>query len=146
MARTPPIYRPGLNDTKEFRLPACDCPMADGRVLHYRGRSAPEDIGVGVYVTLSAWDSDDGLRVLASLDPLPHTQVRRAKQRYLHLSISRADRYPGWDEQLQIVAAIAGPPGSHVDMAMIRPRAADYINRHAYTFHWWELPVEWGLW
>jgi len=135
------VYRPGTNRASEATIPACDLLCANGRALIYHGHAPPQHAGGGVWITLSAWSSNDGLALMASLDPLPHLTVK-SKPRFLHLSISRADRYPGWDEMLTVVETIAG---SDLDMAMIKPRRSDYVSLHNYCFHWWEMPVEWGL-
>lgn len=139
--RSVPIYRPGMNRAGEVSIPACDLTCADGRRLIYRGRSIPQDAGGGAFLTLSAWFSADGLAVAASLDPLPHLTIK-SKPRFLHLSISRNDRLPSWDEMVAVAETIAG---ADLDMAMIKPRRSDYVNEHEFCLHWWELPVEWGL-
>ncbi len=139
--RTVPIYRPGLNRKGEVMIPACDLTLPDGRKLVYAGLSAPQHAGGGVYLRLAWWRADDGLQVAASLDPLPHQHIT-SKQRFLHLSIARPDRYPDWDEQLAVVETIAG---RDLDMAMVKPRRSDYISPHPNCFHWWEMPSEWGL-
>lgn len=140
--RVVPPHRPGVNKRGEVAIPACDLTTGDGRRLVYAGRSAPQAVGGGVAIVLSCWNSADGLRLLASLDPLPHQTVT-SKPRFLHLSISRPDRYPGWDEMVAVVEALAGP---NLDMAMIKPRRADCVSPHPNCFHWWEMPSEWGLW
>jgi hypothetical protein len=137
--RAVPIYRPGVNRAEEVQIPACDLD-AGGRTLRYVGRSAPVDAG-GVFIVLSRWRADDGLTMFASLDPLPHQHIT-SKPRFLHLSVSRPDRYPAWDEMVAAVEALAGPD---LDMAMIKPRRADYVSPHPNCFHWWELPTEWGI-
>jgi hypothetical protein len=139
--RAVPTYRPGINRRGEIAIPTCDLTCPSGRVLVYHGRMPPQHAGGGVYLVLSVWQSIDNLAMMASLDPLPHQSIT-SKQRFLHLSISRPDRYPGWDEQVEAVEAIAG---LNLDMAMIKPRRADYISPHPNCFHWWEMPVEWGL-
>lgn len=139
--RVAPIYRPTINRKGEVSIPACDLPLPSGRVLLYKGRMPPQHAGGGVYLTLSVWQSADELALMASLDPLPHLTIT-SKPRFLHISISRPDRYPGWDEMVEAVETIAGP---NLDMAMIKPRRADYISPHPNCFHWWEMPVEWGL-
>lgn len=139
--RTVPIYRPSVNRAGEVAIPACDLACASGRVLTYRGRMPPRDAGGGAILILSVWQSVDDLAMMASLDPLPHLTIT-SKPRFLHVSISRPDRYPQWDEMVEAVEALAGP---NLDMAMIKPRRADYISPHPNCFHWWEMPVEWGL-
>ena len=140
--RAVPVYRPGVNRAGEIVIPNHNLITADGVQLNYHGRGEPKDAGGGVSITLAYWRTEDGLALAASLDPLPHQSVT-SKPRFLHCSLSRADRYPGWDEMVAAVEALAGPG---VDMAMIKPRRSDYISIHHYCFHWWEMPVEWGLW
>lgn len=68
-----------------------------------------------------------------------------------HISISRRDRYPSWDE---IADARYHFVGDAVDMALLLPPKQDYVNAAPLTgihvFHLWEihdleLPVERGL-
>lgn len=139
--RVVPPYRPGANRAGEVQIPACNLTTAGGRLLTYYGRTPPQDVGGGVAIVLSQWACADGLQMMASLDPLPHLTIK-SKPRFLHLSISRPDRYPGWDEMVQVVEALVGP---NLDMAMIKPRRLDYVSPHPYCFHWWELPSEWGI-
>ena len=139
--RTVPIYRPGINRTGEVTIPACDLTTASGIHLVYRGRTPPRSVGGGASLVLSGWLSADGLAVAASLDPLPHLMIK-SKMRFLHLSISRDERLPSWDEMVDVAECIAGPD---LDMAMIKPRRSDYVNKHRFCLHWWEMPVEWGL-
>jgi hypothetical protein len=139
--RIVPIYRPSVNRAGEVAIPSCDLTLPDGRALLYRGRANPRSVGGGATLTLSAWYSDDGLAVAASIDRLPHLTIK-SKLGFLHLSISRNDRYPSWEEMVQIAEMIAGPD---LDMAMIKPRRSDYVNEHPFCLHWWEMPVEWGL-
>lgn len=139
--RVVPVYRPGINRRREIRIPGCDLELRNGHILSYKGRTEPQHAGGGAYITLRWWQSDDGLQMAASLDPLPHQSVT-SKKRFLHVSISRPDRYPDWDEMVMAVEALAG---LDVDMAMIKPKRADYVSPHPNCFHWWEMPVEWGL-
>lgn len=137
--RAVPVYVPGaVNRAGEYTLPAHDITF-NGRTLRYMGR---REIHVdGHTIATAVWREDgDGLQCIGSLDPLPHRGI--TKKGYLHLSITRHDRYPGWDEMVALVEAIAG---TDVDMAMIKPRRSDYVAMHQYCFHWWELPVEWGV-
>ena len=53
-----------------------------------------------------------------------------------HLSISRPDRYPGWDE---IKDARYRFVPNEVTMAMILPPKEDYVNFHPYCFHLHEI-------
>lgn len=139
--RAVPAYRPGVNKAGEVVLPAAAITLSDGRTLRYCGRQEPKDAGGGVWIALTFWLGADGLTVAAALEPLPHLTIKN-KPRFLHISISYPDHTPAWGEMVEIAEAIAGPD---LDMAMIKPRRADYVNEHAYCLHWWELPVEWGL-
>lgn len=139
--RVVPSYRPSVNRTGEITIPAHDLMTTTGTLLRYVQRAAPQPAGDGLFIILTFWQTDDGLALAASLDPLPHQHVT-SKPRFLHCSLSRPDRYPEWDEMIAAVEALAGPG---VDMAMIKPRRSDYINMHRYCFHWWELPTEWGV-
>ncbi len=112
------------------------------RILVYAGLSSPLAIGGGVTQRQARWHTADGLVVFASLDPLPHTQIKLTK-RMLHVSMSRADRLPDWAE-IGLVRSLFF--GQDVDAAMIMPRQSDYINLHEFCLHLWELPVEWGVW
>jgi hypothetical protein len=53
-----------------------------------------------------------------------------------HLSISRVDRYPGWDE---ILAAREQFLPHGTTFAMILPRLDEYVNLHNNCFHLWEI-------
>jgi len=139
--RVVPIYRPGVNRAGEVVIPACDLTLPDGRTLIYHGRSGPRSVGGGATLTISSWYSADGLGVMASIDRLPHLTIK-SKLGFLHLSISRAKRLPSWQEMVAVAETIAGPD---LDMAMIKPRRSDYVNKHEYCLHWWEMPIEWGL-
>jgi hypothetical protein len=54
----------------------------------------------------------------------------------LHLSISRVDRYPNWDE---IKAARYELLPLHLTFAMLLPPPGDYVNIHPNCFHLWEV-------
>jgi hypothetical protein len=56
-----------------------------------------------------------------------------------HLSISRADRYPGWDEIKDARYSLL--PAS-VTMAMILPPPEQYVNVHPNCFHLHEIEGE----
>jgi len=134
-------YRPGVNKVGEVVLPATNLTLPNGTLLRYQGRQPPKHAGGGVWIALTFWLASSNLVVAAALEPLPHLHIK-SKPRFLHISVSYPDHTPTWDEMVQVAEAIAGPD---LDMAMIKPRRADYVNEHAYCLHWWELPVEWGL-
>ena len=55
-----------------------------------------------------------------------------------HLSIAHTERHPTWDEIKTVRYRICGPD---IVMAMILPRAVDYVNvpRQDHVFQLWEL-------
>lgn len=77
---------------------------------------------------LRQFRTEDGLVVLTSLD---HGRI--------HMSISRADRYPSWDE-IRDARDHLLPLGKHFAMAL--PPAQHYVNIHYNCFHLWECLVE----
>lgn len=56
-----------------------------------------------------------------------------------HLSISRADRDPSWDEIATVRYRLLPEV---LNMAMYLPTLAEYVNLHPYTFHLYEAPPE----
>jgi hypothetical protein len=52
-----------------------------------------------------------------------------------HLSISRADRLPTWDEVRDARYALLP---DEIVMVMVLPPRAAYVNAHEYCFHLWE--------
>lgn len=59
-----------------------------------------------------------------------------------HVSISKPDRYPTWDEIIAIKLLLFG---DRKDAMMVMPKREDYVNVHKFCFHIWECPEEWGL-
>jgi hypothetical protein len=127
-------------------IPDGDVRLGDGRTLFFCGPYHPY-AGVG-----GAWDQDarhvaayrdgvtvarrrDRLRVLATLDETPHGGL-------LHVSLSYDNRLPDWATVKAVREAFV--PDT-VDVMMVLPRSADYVNAHEYTFHLWQTPVGWGL-
>lgn len=70
----------------------------------------------------------NGCRILISRDPPNHIW---------HLSISRADRDPSWQE---IATARYRLLPDVPEMAMYLPPASEYVNLHPHTFHLYEVP------
>ena len=106
-------------------LPDGNVRLSDGRVLIDRG-----GFGHGAH-----WRTRDGLLVIASMDPTPHGLL-------LHVSMSYSNRNPKWAE-IRAVRDAFFP--STVDCMMVLPRAEDYVNIHAHTFHIWQTPAAWGV-
>jgi len=76
-----------------------------------------------------------GLSVICSRDRSEHGAL-------LHVSCAYPEHLPTWDTVKHVRNAFFP---DDVDVAMILPRKEDYVNLHPYTFHLWQIPVEWGL-
>lgn len=83
-----------------------------------------------------AFKTKDGLAIIASTDNTPKWGD------LLHVSISRLDKYPSWDEIVQVKLQFFG---DRKDAMMLIPKRTDYVNVHENCFHLWECPEEWGL-
>lgn len=77
----------------------------------------------------------DGLAVLVSIDRTPHGDL-------MHVSVSRPDRYPAWDEILAVRYELFP---RNKDVMMVMPRDGDYVKLHPNCFHMWETPEKWGI-
>lgn len=71
-----------------------------------------------------------GCKVLVS-----HEDHGKGRMRW-HLSISREDRYPGWNE---IKDARYSLMPDDITVAQILPPAAEFVNIHSNCFHLWEI-------
>ena len=69
-----------------------------------------------------------GLRVIASL------AWEEDLKRWLHVSVSHAQRLPTWEELRAVKAAFVGPDRAALQ---VFPRADEYVNHHPYTLHLW---------
>jgi len=61
--------------------------------------------------------------------------------RLKHVSISRQDRYPDWDEMLMVKEFFFG----NTDAMMMMPRKQNYVNVMQNCFHLWECPEKWEV-
>lgn len=75
----------------------------------------------------------DGMRVMASVDATPHGLLR-------HVSVSYQRKDPRWSDLRVLREAFFAPD---VDVIQVLPRAGEYINLHAHTFHLFEAPEAW---
>lgn len=89
----------------------------------------------GASSEIQVFRSACGLVVLKSVDVTP----RWGKLK--HISISRADRYPSWDEILEAKEFIFGD----VDCMMIMPKKENYVNVMKNCFHVWQTPEGWEI-
>jgi hypothetical protein len=76
-----------------------------------------------------------GLQVIVSSDTGQHGTL-------LHVSVAYPTHLPTWETVHQVRDAFFP---DDVDVAMILPRARDYVNLHPNTLHLTQLPVEWGI-
>ena len=80
-----------------------------------------------------AFISNKGLRIIwCGSEPTPHGNLQ-------HLSMSREDRYPDWDEMLEMKEHFFGD----VDAMMVMPKKENYVNVHQFCFHIWQCPKDW---
>ena len=103
--------------TALLTLPSGDVVLSDKRWLR-RGQQFP-----------------GGLKVIATLDPTPRGTL-------LHVSLSYARRDPSWDDLKQIRYAFYP---ADIDVMLVLPRIADYVNVHEHCFQLWQCPAPWGL-
>lgn len=119
------VLLPGSEPRSRATVPSGTLRLSDGRTLRDRGE----------WMTGRTWQSPDGMRVLATLDDTPHGEL-------LHVSISYAKRDPSWSD-IRRVRDVFFP--SDVDVMMVLPAEADYVNVHEHTFHLWQTPRTWGM-
>lgn len=81
-----------------------------------------------------AFTTRDGRTLIKSQEKTPHGILR-------HISVARRDRYPTWDEIMEIKQDFFGD----TDCMMVMPKKADYISIQNHCFHVWQMPVEWGI-
>lgn len=112
-------------------LPEGTITLTDG--THLRQRI---DAGLYVHAGARAWQSKNGLRVIAGLEPYLDGRFGLL----LHVSLSRAERLPGWKEVKLIKDAFFGDDG---EAMIVLPKAADYVNVHPHTHHLWQMPEPW---
>lgn len=80
-------------------------------------------------------DTSDGLRMLYTIDTLEGGKLWR------HISMSRRDRYPAWDEMTFSIRA-CGFFDNERDVLMVLPPMKDYVNVMPNCFHWWQEDSE----
>jgi hypothetical protein len=74
------------------------------------------------------FSSGDGLRVIMT------AAVERDGKRWIHVSFSRPNRLPSWDDLRKVKDVFLGNDRLAVQ---IQPRKKDYVNHHPYTLHLW---------
>lgn len=73
------------------------------------------------------FDRVDGRRALYAIE-------EHHDGRWEHLSISRPDQIPSWDDLRQAKLDFFGP---RVAVAQIIPSEKNYVNKHPYCLHLW---------
>lgn len=119
---------PGADVKRVRRYPEDGTPLTTGEVL----RAAAPVVSFDNY---HMYTTESGLAVIASMDRSIHGAL-------LHVSLSRADRLPSWEEVKAIRAAFYP---ADIDVMMVLPAERDYVNVHDYCFHLWQTPKVWGL-
>lgn len=72
--------------------------------------------------------------MIVSVDVGPHGPL-------LHASISHSDHDPSWETIKALKQAVFGD----IDVMMVLPRQADWVNVHEHAFHLWQIPEKWGI-
>lgn len=117
---------PGVKQARRCDVPSGDIRLMDGRLLTEKYH--PQ---FGHY-----WTTQNGLRVIATMD---NTETHGV---LLHVSLSRRDRLPNWDEMRVVKEAFFG---DDIDAMMVMPKKIDYVNVAEYCFHIWQTPTTWGI-
>lgn len=81
-----------------------------------------------------------GLRAIFSIDRLEEGYEDLPSEgpgMYRHISLSRADRYPGWDEMRDFIYG-CGLFDHSYDVVMYLPPPERYVNLHPNTFHFYQ--------
>jgi len=73
-----------------------------------------------------AFTNARGLRVIFSVEH------RSGEDHWLHVSVSRKDRIPSWEDLKQVKNLFIGPARTAIQ---ILPKADEYVNYHKYTLH-----------
>jgi hypothetical protein len=74
------------------------------------------------------YSSGDGLRVIMT------AAEERDGKRWMHVSFSRANRLPSWDDLRKVKDIFIGRERLAVQ---VLPKARDYVNHHPHTLHLW---------
>ena len=77
----------------------------------------------------------DGLRALFSVDTQEVQDMGYGE--YRHISISRENKYPGWDEMRDFIYS-CGLFDKTKDVIMFLPPKKEYVNLHSNTFHFYQ--------
>ena len=84
---------------------------------------------------VEVFETEDGIGIISSEDNTPKWGWLK------HVSISRQDRYPDWNEILEIKELLFGD----TCVMMIMPKKKYYVNIHPNCFHLWLTPEPWDI-
>ncbi|SRR6266568_882588 len=76
-----------------------------------------------------AYHDGSGLRVIITVERHPPDS-----RRWQHISVSREDRYPSWEDLLAVKEEFIG---EEEEAYQVLPRASEYVNIHPNVFHLW---------
>jgi len=130
------VLPPGSLARRE-RVPYGDVRLRDGRLLRQDAHELEYEVAPGVIQVQRSWYCEPiKLAVIASDEPTAaHGQL-------LHVSLSHPHKLPEWETVTMVRDAFFG---ADIDVMMVLPQAADYVNVHRYTFHLWQTPTTWGM-
>jgi hypothetical protein len=74
------------------------------------------------------WTHTNGLRVGLSCDVLDN------RSRWLHLSVSRSNRLPSWEDMKFVKDAFIGRDHEAIQ---VLPKDEDFVNLHPFCLHLW---------
>lgn len=137
VAITPDEYQ-----RRRLTLPKGDLAMGDGRTLrriigYDLSKIKTNALTQNCFLESAGWRHvPTGLIVSAGIEDTGRWGP------LLHTSMSYPDHDPAWNE-IKMVREIFFP--GDMDVSMILPRKADYVNVHPHCFHLWQMPQEWGL-
>lgn len=118
------------------RTPLDDVRLADGRLLKRFGTVLEAEIAPGVIQRQAAWQcAAISLRVIVSDEQTPHGLL-------MHVSMSHPHHLPSWETVRLVRDAFFG---DDIDVMLLLPQRADYVNLHPFVLHLWQTPTTWGL-
>lgn len=85
-------------------------------------------VPLGMRDDSQAFRSIDGLAVIVS------QAVEQDGKRWLHVSCSRRDRLPSWEDLGDVKAAFLG---DEVLAIQVLPKKSQYVNLHPFVLHLW---------
>lgn len=98
------------------------------RIIPSTWHREPHPMGPGADREVAVFRHDSGMAVLISA--ARHQDGRR----WLHVSVSRRNRLPSWEDLRQVKDVWIGQDRVAVQ---VLPRARDYVNIHPFCLHLW---------